>query len=130
MCLLTVDNKLMRKFGIGYKHVKKLEDGTYVCFDHLPHEGTVTYPLNQWITDPNDGDAEGSLPRYRTGFHISLDKGILEKDSFTSSRFASPEYPIIKVRFRKVTATNCAKPDIVYGQQVVAREIMNLGEVD
>lgn len=123
MCLCNIDKKPARKSGIGYKVVKKLNGGQYVCYDYGPHAGEVTYPLNQWITDPNDGDAEGIyVPKYRTGFHISLDRKDMDK-------IGNPAHPIIKVRFRKVTATQCHNPDSIYGRQVVAREIMNLGEV-
>ena len=89
-------------------------------FSHS-HAGTVTYHLNQWITDPNDGQAQGYQhgAGYRTGFHISLSKRGLHGISPT----------VIKVRFRNVTATQIDKPDSTYGKQVVAREIMNLGEV-
>lgn len=125
MCLLTVDEKPARKFGVGYKLVRERHDGSYECFDHRPHAGTVTYPLNQWITDPNDGDAGLSMEAYtpyRTGFHISLDEAPLRL-------LVSYKDVLIKVRFRKVTATSCERPDSCYGRQVVAREIMNLGEV-
>lgn len=124
MCLTNIDEKLARKWGIGYKQVKKLEDGTYVCFDFYPNRGKVAYPLNQWITDPNDGDIQGfRAPKYRTGFHILLDR---RAPVFYTN---TPLYPAIKVRFRKVVATNFNEPDSYYGRQVVAREIMNLGEV-
>ena len=122
MCLDRVDPKPRRKFGIGYKFVGKLEDGTYTCRDYTPCAGTVKYPLNQWITDPNDGDVytwPEDTPTYRTGFHIMLDKKVS----------LSPSTVTIKVRFRKVTTTQVDKPDIMYGPQVVARELMNLGEV-
>ena len=128
MCLDFVDNKPARKFGVGYKIVRKKTDGTYVCFDYTPNEGKVSYPLNEWITDPNDGEARRygvELAGYRTGFHISLDKRMM-----TALPVQGPEPRVIKVRFRKVVATSIKEPCPLYGEQVVAREIMNLGEVE
>lgn len=125
MCLTHVDPKPRRRFSIGYKSVEKLKDGTYTCYDHLAHAGTVKYPLSQWIVDPNDGKADTPVRRtgYRTGFHISLDKEATMKLS------RSGITAIIKVKFRKVVATQIDHPDHLYGRQVVARELMNLGEV-
>lgn len=127
MCLARVDSKPRRKSGIGYKLVRLKRDGTYVCFDYTPKTGSITYPLNQWVTDPNDGNAQldfiGGTP-YRTGFHISLDVEALRRLGIAGSRV------IIKVRFHEVVATSCDRPDPCYGRQVVAREIMNLGEVN
>jgi len=122
MCLYHPDAKPMRKFGIGYKSLRERPDGTYWCYHHSLHAGTVQYPLNEWITDPNDGDAtnSGSSAGYRTGFHISLDVKYLKE--FCSGT-------IVKVRFRKVVATQTQDTSSIYGPQVVAREIMNLGEV-
>ena len=122
MCLSQVDPEPTRKYGIGYKSVRKLDNGEYECYDHAPSAGTVRYPLNQWITDPKDGnvtlDCISSI-LYRTGFHICLNKNVTDSLNGTT----------IKVRFRKVVATNCEHPKFIYGKQVVAREIMNLGEV-
>ncbi len=123
MCLTQVDKKPKRKYGVGYKSVRKRIDGVYECYDHMPHAGTVRYPLNQWITDPNDGEADGMGLRkagYRTGIHLSLDLSALKQECFRT---------IIKLRFRKITATQLDPADSIYGRQVVAREVMNLGEV-
>jgi len=123
MCLTKVDAKPACKFGVGYKSVQKRLDGTYTCYDRVSYAGTVDYPINQWVADPNDGQADGHFGKagYRTGFHISLDK----EDMLN---LPNPMCTI-KVRFRKVTATQCNEPGGLYGRQVVAREIMNLGEV-
>lgn len=124
MCLMNIDKKLAQRFGTGYKLVRK-RGYTYECYDHIDHAGTVTYPINQWITDPKDGEIGYQL-LYRTGFHISLDRKPLEN---LMGRNLSPDFLVlIKVRFRKVTATSCDNPDSCYGRQVVARELMNLGE--
>jgi len=120
MCLVFPDAKPRRKWGIGYKIVQKLGDGEYTCCNHINSAGTVNYPLNQWVTDPKTGLADGG--EYPTGFHVSLDKRCLED-------LSSSYFPVIKVRFRKAVATQCDTRDFSYGKQVVAREIMNLGEV-
>ncbi len=122
MCLDNLDPKPMRKYGIGYKSLMKRIDGSYVCYDHIPNAGKIKYPLNQWITDPQGSEAEGWGGRpagYKTGFHVCLDKEGTQHTHHT----------MVKVRFRKVTATQCQHPSATYGRVVVAREVMNLGEV-
>lgn len=120
MCLTKLDSKPTRKYGVGYKLVRKGADGSYECFDHIPHAGSVTYPLNKWITDPNKGEADtkGRDFTYPAGFHVMLNppKGQVLRT-------------LIKVRFRRVVATQTEDIDCVYGPQVVARQVMNLGEV-
>jgi len=123
MCLKHPDPKPTMKEGTGYKLVHKTKDGQYECCDYCARAGTVKYPLNQWITDPNDGPAQGcGAPlAYRTGFHISL----VAEPLLSMSRGTRP---VIKVDFREVTATQTKVEDPYYGKQAVAREIMNLGE--
>lgn len=127
MCLSNVDAKPRRKQGVGYKCVKKREDGTYECYDYTPHAGSVRYPLNRWITDPRDGKASGVLDKdagYRTGIHMSLNLRIVRR--IIRIWCSTPQVVAIKLRFRDVTATG---HDSTYGNQVVAREVCNLGEV-
>lgn len=124
MCLYSVDPKIRRRSGVGYKSVRKV-GGEYHCYDHMPSAGTVKYPLNKWVTDPKTGGADvwNGGKTYPTGFHICLDK---ESVIALSPRESEVN---IKVRFRKVVASQIDKPDGMYGPQVVAREIMNLGEL-
>lgn len=119
MCLVYPDEKPLRKWGVGYKSVKKRRDGTYTNHDNPIYKGTVTYPLNKWYEDPKP---YGGSPD--DGFHISLDRDRMEETTFWLDEV------VIKVRFRKVIATQVKVADSIYGHQVVAREIMNLGEVE
>lgn len=124
MCLSSPDIRPKRKSGVGYKSVKKVAEGIYQCYDHSPHAGTVKYPLNRWITDPNDGEADGGCGTkagYRTGIHLSTNLAMVRDLHSTGGAIV-----IIKLRFRNVTATGW---DGIYGHQVVAREVYNLGEV-
>lgn len=128
MCLSNVDFKPRRKQGVGYKSVRKTAVGEYECYDHIPHAGSVRYPLNQWITDPNDDEADGYSGRkagYRTGIHLCLDLSKVRE----INRCSGVGIAIIKLRFRKVVATQLEGADSIYGRQVVAREVCNLGEV-
>lgn len=128
MCLTNPDPEPTRKYGVGYKVVDKREDGQYECYDHYPHAGSVRYPLNKWITDPNTGEADtdGRHFAYPVGFHIML--GTSEARKIVNGNWRK-SVRVIKVRFRQVVATQTAVADGIYGTQVVARRIMNLGEV-
>lgn len=122
MCLTSPDPKPTRKYGVGYKSVEKKRDGIYTCYDHTPHAGSVRYPLNKWVTDPNKGEASGfgAPAHYPVGFHVMLKRKVLSSNHHIK---------LIKVRFRRVVATQTEDTDHIYGPQVVARQVMNLGEV-
>lgn len=122
MCLHNPDPKPTREYGVGYKSVEKKADGVYTCYDHTPHAGSVRFPLNEWVTDPNTGEASGysMCHSYPVGFHIMLKHIVLSR---------SRQIKLIKVRFRQVVATQTKETDLTYGPQVVARQVMNLGEV-
>lgn len=128
MCLMRIDPKPMRKYGIGYKTVSKKKGG-YLCFDFSPKAGTASYPLNQWVTDENTGMiGVPAFIRYPAGFHVILDRAVVLRCAKLFSEHRDKRIVAIKVRFRKVVATNL-RGDDTYGREVVAREIMNLGEV-
>ncbi len=125
MCLERVDTKPKRKQGIGYKVVKK-KNGKYYSWDYPQTAGKVEYPLNEWITDTNTG-VIGRAFSYPAGFHVALS---LAKCESTLREFNSRNsylLALIKVKFKNVVATGS---DGNYGKQVVAIEIMNLGEVE
>ena len=126
MCLDYMDKEPKRKWGVGYKAVRKTNRGEYVSFDFIPNAGKIKYPLNEWITDKNKELIEGGgfcgCPTftYPAGFHVSLSK---PKPNSVLHEV------IIKVQFRQVVATDLSGKDNTYGKQVVARQIKNLGEI-
>lgn len=126
MCLSRIDPKIRRRSGVGYKSVRKV-NGVYKCYDYMPSAGTVKYPLNKWVADPKTGNADawGSMKTYPTGFHICL-----RREAVVSLPCSETGEVIIRVKFRKVVASQIDNPDGMYGPQVVAREIMNLGELN
>ncbi len=130
MCLIYIDTKPEKKYRVGYKTALKKRNGKFFCWDYGPKSGTVEYPLNRWIKDKNTEDISmgyGSNRIYPAGFHISLNKGKILASC--SNRKGSIGIVAIKVRFRKVVATDMSSKDSCYGKSVVAREIINLGEI-
>jgi|TARA_Y100000310_G_C20696669_1_gene826191 hypothetical protein len=120
MCLGNPDSKPTRKWGVGYKVVRKSPERRY--HPQFFQRRCGHFPLYEWLTDPNDKLVSTKHDAYRTGFHIMLDRTRAE-------RLAEDGLKLIKVRFRKVVATQTATLDSLWGPQVVAKEIMNLGEV-
>ena len=113
MCLNRVDSKPMRKCGIGYKMVRKTK-GKYSCYDYMPKAGTVQYPLNKWLADKNKEDINMfNRMSYPAGFHISLDKKEILKCVKINLKGYSKDVVAIKVRFKKVVATNMRRLGIV-----------------
>jgi len=130
MCLTRPDAKPTRKSGVGYKSVSKRADGVYECYDHTPNAGSVRYPLNEWVTDPKEDEIGYRDNAYPAGFHIMLKRSEAIRILASSRHWHSPkDVVLIKVRFRQVVATQTKTTDYTYGPQVVAREVMNLGEV-
>jgi len=127
MCLSTVDKKTKRTPGVGYKIVTKCPDSRYVSWDHVPTAGKVEYPLNRWIEDVNTKPITYDYPSlwdtYPAGFHVYLEKPT--RIRFSYSLRLHPNLVIIQVKFKKVVASGDN-----LGKTVVAREIINKGEVE
>lgn len=126
MCLSTVDAKPTRKQGIGYKVVEKL-DGRYLSWDCIRHARTVEYPIGQWLEDKNGYNISASDGSdYPTGFHVVLTQSVYLMSLHNKSQWDSKTTVVIKCRFRKVVATGTDS----CGRTVIAREIINLGEIE
>jgi len=113
MCLNTA-GKPKKRWGIGYKHLELLSNGSLTNWDCIATAHSIIYPIGEWVTDPRDMiifDHDGC--EYTCGFHVSLTREMFE---------GIRDYPVVKVRFRKVVAGE-VKPDEIYGDVVVAREI-------
>lgn len=126
MCLSTVDSKPTRKYGIGYKIVELL-DGKHLSWDFGPKARTIEYPIGEWVTDPNKHPISSTYGiRYPAGFHLILVVRPALREEYNGKRLNGGKFTVvIRCRFRRVVATG----DDFLGNVVVARELMNLGEI-
>lgn len=134
MCLATRYTERCRK-RIGYKIVARGEEKLYTGL--IPHARRVALPIGQWVSDTETGEILGADDGflYPTGFHILTKK----EDATRLLRqeiAGNTNRVLVKVRFRKQVAYGKVawcywNYDVDRGTDtVVAREIMNLGEVD
>ncbi len=127
MCLRKVDKKPMRTPGTGYKLAQRKNSSHYSC-DYGINAGKVEYREDRWITDANDYKiraTDGDM--YQTGFHVSLSEermvALAKKNNAGIENLI-----VIKCRFKCVAASDM-EGDSHYGPVVVARKIMNTGEL-
>ncbi len=127
MCLDKVDVKPTRKRGIGYK-VLNLVNGEYLCWDYGEGKGKVSYPINKWVEDTSKGNISSyfSGKKYPKGFHVCLNP--VRYNEIRHCDGDGRDIRLCKCKFRNVVATGSNQG--VYSSQVVARQVMNLGEVE
>ncbi len=108
MCLDTLDAKIKRGKGYGYKGFGRHSDGLRPL--HKTLDGTSCYPEEEWFSDTNKETIRGWDGEYPTGFHIEATmKGA--HNWFADTRR--------KVYYREVVASGKQSED----QVIVARQI-------
>lgn len=127
MCLRAVDKKRRRTPGIGYKLALR-RNSSYFSADYRAKVGKVEYPEDRWKTDDEDYEIRAeSGQQYQTGFHVSLSeehtRALAKKNNACQDGLV-----IIKCKFKNVVASDM-EGDKFYGPVVVAKKIMNLGEI-
>ena len=123
MCLDKIDEMPSRKFGVGYKILKRshLNKKLYpLYYDDKPLAEGI------WLTTKGNKLVETFFgePKYPAGYHLYPTRTVAKSNIYRGSTTVGPA-EIHKAKFRKVIATVEQAGDRV----IVAREIMLLEEV-
>lgn len=123
MCLDKIDEMPSRKWGVGYKVLRRRRSNGKLYPLYY-----VDKPLaeGEWLTTKGNKMIEGFRddPKYLAGYHLYQTKREAELNIHRGSHLVGCA-EIHKTKFRKVIATGMQADDRV----IVAREIMLLEEV-